>query len=572
MHHNDAKWHDDDFLALKNKLPLGKAALVIDYAENYSHEPRFEHQSKYFSQVQSTVIPIVLMFRVEDTTNITVHERSELIELFDNFGLPRVITETHMVISSDMQHDNAMVQKVLDDFILPYIKSNAPSVNEVHVRSDGCKAQFKCASNFFWVSRQSVEGSMLRLHWSFFASCHGKCLCDPEGGTLKNAARRHELNVSDPEKQLKDSESLFKWAQNDSGLQVPSSSLKQKKGKGIYRRFFHWIPSKGTGAVDRSRLPKFKAEGTSKLHEFVDVGVIGTISTRRAACHKCNACWEGDRDNCANREYVGAPTELQIHREAIPSAAVQRIDRASVNREALARAQNAHKDSVICIETHKDEQTYPWVIGLVIEMVQQSPIASVPYDPMKDPIHFDPLKMNEPALQVRLYEGLQPGSMTYKLTDLIIWVPARRVRVIDIELREARSSGRLLAAQPNNGRFTIEESSLNAIRAEMPTLNEDWEVEKVIQYRSRYGVEEWLIKWKGYGTDRNTWECWENLLTVEVREEASKAREAALQPLTKAGLLKFTMVTLKAVLEHRGQESIGNKVELVDRLLGTLQP
>lgn len=65
-----------------------------------------------------------------------------------------------------------------------------------------------------------------------------------------------------------------------------------------------------------------------------------------------------------------------------------------------------------------------------------------------------------------------------------------------------------------------------------------------------------------------------NLLTVEAREEASKqkAREAALQPLTKAGLLKFTMVTLKAVLEHRGQESIGNKVELVDRLLGTLQP
>ena len=38
-------------MALKNKLPRGRAALVIDYAQNYSHEPRFEHQSKYFSQV-----------------------------------------------------------------------------------------------------------------------------------------------------------------------------------------------------------------------------------------------------------------------------------------------------------------------------------------------------------------------------------------------------------------------------------------------------------------------------------------------------------------------------------------
>ena len=52
-HHNSAAWHDNDFLALKNKLPRGRAAIVIDYAENYPHEPHFEHQSKYFSQALS---------------------------------------------------------------------------------------------------------------------------------------------------------------------------------------------------------------------------------------------------------------------------------------------------------------------------------------------------------------------------------------------------------------------------------------------------------------------------------------------------------------------------------------
>ena len=50
-HHNDAKWHDDDFISLKSKLPCGHCGLVIDYAENYSHEPCEEHQSKYFCQV-----------------------------------------------------------------------------------------------------------------------------------------------------------------------------------------------------------------------------------------------------------------------------------------------------------------------------------------------------------------------------------------------------------------------------------------------------------------------------------------------------------------------------------------
>merc|ERR1711988_1703514 len=102
-----------------------------------------------------------------------------------------------------MQHDNAMVQKVLDDFILPYVKRVAPTVTEGHGRSDGCKAQFKCAAHFQWVSKQKAEGCGLAIPWSFFVSCHGKCYCDPEGGTFKNAARHHELTVSERSEQLK---------------------------------------------------------------------------------------------------------------------------------------------------------------------------------------------------------------------------------------------------------------------------------------------------------------------------------------------------------------------------------
>lgn len=70
-----------------------------------------------------------------------------------------------------MQHDNAMVQKLLDDLILPYVKDNAPDVSVVHLRSNGCKAHFKCAANFHWVSRQQVDdGRDLILEWSFFES------------------------------------------------------------------------------------------------------------------------------------------------------------------------------------------------------------------------------------------------------------------------------------------------------------------------------------------------------------------------------------------------------------------
>lgn len=62
-HHNDAKWLDDDFVALKLNLRRGHVAFVIDFAENYAHKPKFEHQSKYFTQVQTTIVPVVLMLR-----------------------------------------------------------------------------------------------------------------------------------------------------------------------------------------------------------------------------------------------------------------------------------------------------------------------------------------------------------------------------------------------------------------------------------------------------------------------------------------------------------------------------
>ncbi|KAL3905725.1 MAG: hypothetical protein SGPRY_010817, partial [Prymnesium sp.] len=80
-HYNNAKWHDEDFISMKVKLPRGHIVLVIDFAENYTNQPKCEHQSKYFSQIQTTIVPVVIMFRVEDLTNVTGSTKSELIEL-----------------------------------------------------------------------------------------------------------------------------------------------------------------------------------------------------------------------------------------------------------------------------------------------------------------------------------------------------------------------------------------------------------------------------------------------------------------------------------------------------------
>jgi len=135
------------------------------------------------AQVQSTIIPMAIMFRIEDLTSISEEREAELIKYFDGNNLPHIITETHCVISGHAPR--ALMLKVFDDFIMLYIKEK-PNTHTVRIRSDGCKAQFEYAANFRWVSIQSKEGCGLTVVWSFFASCHGKCLCDRVGGALKN--------------------------------------------------------------------------------------------------------------------------------------------------------------------------------------------------------------------------------------------------------------------------------------------------------------------------------------------------------------------------------------------------
>lgn len=142
------------------------------------------------------------------------------------------------------------------------------------------------------------------------------------------------------------------------------------------------------------------------------------------SCNKCDACWDQDRRRCANADYVGVPMELHIVRESIPAAACARMNRASLNLESLQRAERGAVGCIICEETHKDEQTHPWVMGVVITAVHPS---SKPYDAAIDPIHLDQAKEKELVLKIQLYEALTPGSSVYFLSDLKVVVLARKV-------------------------------------------------------------------------------------------------------------------------------------------------
>ena len=70
-----------------------------------------------------------------------------------------------------------------------------------------------------------------------------------------------------------------------SGLYTPQKSYEAKNGRGIFRRFFYFIPNKGPGSVDRAANRKLfsPAKGSSQLHEFVDMNRHASASESQTA-------------------------------------------------------------------------------------------------------------------------------------------------------------------------------------------------------------------------------------------------------------------------------------------------
>lgn len=146
-HQHTARWQDSQFKESLRKLQPGEVFSLIDFAENYSFKGQDEIQSMHWYNFQITIL-VHIMYRVNDHFN-PQDPKSK-----------RLKTDYFYYVSDDPKHDSLFVQFCLNlHWTMLSAWGKAP--NRHIVWSDGCAAQFKGATAWYYVARYELVGFQL---------------------------------------------------------------------------------------------------------------------------------------------------------------------------------------------------------------------------------------------------------------------------------------------------------------------------------------------------------------------------------------------------------------------------
>ena len=141
-------------------LKPGQCIMVQDFAKNREIVLQEEIKERYFSKTQVTMHPTVLYYRLKE--NGKIHK----------------LVVTHL--SEIMSHDAHLVHYITQDCIAA-LADQHPTIewNKIYIWSDGCAAQYKGKTSFYYLDKYAVPVERL-----YFASEHGKGPSDAETGLI----------------------------------------------------------------------------------------------------------------------------------------------------------------------------------------------------------------------------------------------------------------------------------------------------------------------------------------------------------------------------------------------------
>lgn len=149
----------------------------------------------------------------------------------------------------------------------------------------------------------------------------------------------------------------------EANLKVPDKPLAKKHGRGVYRRFFYYVPAYGEGAVNYN-IPRWtKIKDSNGLHQIIGGVLAGMVEVRGRSCH-CVPCYNGDYDNCMFSKFMmqemmwEQPDDLEIEFGG------RRPElRGDQEKKGHAMAMNAKVGDWAAFLVHNQEA---WMIGKIL--------------------------------------------------------------------------------------------------------------------------------------------------------------------------------------------------------------
>ena len=178
---------------LKLNLKDGEFQVIVDFAENYAFTVQDAVPGFHWNNDQATVYNIVIYYKEDGT-----------------------VKHTSLVIISDcLTHDTVAVytfQKIL----LNFLKNKFALVSKIIYFSDGAPQQYKNYKNVINLAYHKKDFSV-EAEWHFYATAHGKGPCDGLGATVKRAAVRASLQLTN-NKNILTCKDLYEWLKSTSRL------------------------------------------------------------------------------------------------------------------------------------------------------------------------------------------------------------------------------------------------------------------------------------------------------------------------------------------------------------------
>ena len=461
-HHDRAKWQDDDWsVAWENPLLFGSSlrssngwvvASVEDFSMSYTHRPKREHAGRFFHSISTSIYGCIMRIPLAafKESFMSLDERTKLEELFQNCGVPPVLTICTFGVSPDQGHDTAFVQHYHLTHVEPWLESNCHPIQVYLMRSDGCTGQFKCGRHFRWLSTHSCrhEGQM-KIQHSHSESCHGKDMSDPECGRLKYLLESREMKHShDVPTQMDTSEAAFAFM--EASMQ-PKRTLFDKKGVGVYKRVFFFVGAKD---VKHNMAECKGVDGSSTFHEFTDIGREGYLNCRVLSCHRCIECQDFHPDKCLNSHRTGPQLLRQVQFKSGARIDVP-LTRSSVAINGRTQAEKVEIGMIFSVEL--DDMQEPWMLARAISPLHK-------YEGPNKSTWMGEIRPGDMIINVVKLDPISAGSSTF--TDQAInEMPVFDTDVRLLHLKLAEVEVRATRHKPSHKRYTLSAADRDAINS-----------------------------------------------------------------------------------------------------------